>query len=179
MVRATVVESLSLRIEDRDQVRDVVGNQPEHLLALAELYVRHFLLQSEPDRGANPAHVFLEHIVGGASPHAVDGRLFVNGAGHADHGRSRSLLARQKQRLHAVETRQRIVRENDVRREFSQRGEERLAVVDAATDKSHSLPVQLALEHLSVRWRVFQNQNAHLGAHYWCIYFTHRINESK
>ena len=49
-IRGAVVQPFSLQIENRDQVRDIVRDQPQEFFALAQFRLRLFLFQRDLDR---------------------------------------------------------------------------------------------------------------------------------
>ena len=165
LVGSAVVQPLALRIENGDQIRDVVRNQPEQLFALAQLRFRLFLFQGDLDGRSDSPDVLLEHVIHRPGLHALHGGLLVDRARHDDEWHVRGVLLRQSQGLHAVEVRQTVIGKDDVRRKFNQP----LQIIGPGCDMTRVEidfdPTQFALEQLRVVVHVFQNQNAQAIGH--------------
>ena len=122
-------EGLQAGVEDRPQVG---FRPPQRLLGARLLGPGLDSGERGLDCGADPGQIVLEEVVGGAGLHASDGRLLVDGAGHDQEGHRGRPFAGDRERCHAVEARQRVVGEDQVRPELVERLDEPVPGVDAA-----------------------------------------------
>src|SRR5882762_6008991 len=75
------------------------------------------IAQRALDRRHEPRPAFLEHIIDGALLQRLDGALLADRAGDEDEGRVGTLRSGDLQRVRAVETRQSVIGQDEVRRE--------------------------------------------------------------
>ena len=143
-----------------------IGNQP---LALP---LRSLRLLSEPlaferrfDRWAQASQMLLDHVVGGPGLDAFDGRLFVDGPGDDDDGDRWSAFSRQLDGRHAIELREHVVRQDEIRRKLLESLEEGLSRLHAPRRESDLCLAEFGFGQLSIAGDVLQKQDVESVTH--------------
>ena len=166
-VGRAVVNPPAVQIEYRNQVGDVFRNQPEKFLPLAQglfgllaAAAVFKLTQRAAHGGGEPFGALLEDVIGRATAKAVDGDLFADGPGKQNDRQRRPPPLGQGQRGQAIERRERIIRNDEVKSAPFQSANKLLLRVHPHQFGSQSILLQHRLQQVRVVRIVLQVENA-------------------
>ena len=108
----------------------------------------------------DPGEIALQEVIGGARLHATDRGLLVHRPGDDQEGDTGGALPGQRERGHAVEAGEGVVREDQVGAERLQRVQELVTTLHPSRGEGNAGALQLVLDELGVHGHVFEDEDA-------------------